>query len=96
MHTFAEVPEDLPSRFLPVLDAAETKGLDPQEMSEYITSMLSQSRIDASIRAAFDRGEAKGVAQGRAEVLNKAKEQFTKHLQEAGFAPELIEKLTSL
>ena len=96
MHTFAEVPEDLPSRFLPVLDAAETKGLDPQEMSEYITSMLSQSRIDASIRAAFDRGEAKGVAQGRAEGLNKAKEQFTKHLQEAGFAPELIEKLTSL
>ena len=62
--------------------------------------MLSQSRIDASIRAAFNRGEAKGVAQGRAqgreEGLNKAKEQFTKHLQEAGFAPELIEKLTSL
>ena len=92
MHTFADVPEDLPSRFLPVLDAAETKGLDPQEMNEYITSMLSQSRIDASIRAAFDRGEQKGIAEG----LNKAKEQFTKHLQEAGFAPELIEKLTSL
>ena len=88
MHTFADVPEDLPPRFLPVLDAAETKGLDPQEMNEYITSMLSQSRIDASIRAAFDRGEQKG--------LNKAKELFTKHLQEAGFAPELIEKLTSL
>ena len=100
MHTFADVPEDLPSRFRPVLDAAETKGLDPQEMNEYITSMLSQSRIDASIRAAFNRGEQKGIAQGRAqgreEGLNKAKEQFAKHLQEAGFAPELIEKLTSL
>ena len=96
MHTFADVPEDLPARFLPVLDAAETKGLDPQEMNEYITSMLSQSRIDASIRAAFNRGEEKGRIQGREEGLNNAKEKFAKHLQEAGFAPELIEKLTSL
>ena len=88
MHTFADVPEGLPSRFLPVLDAAETKGLDPQEMNEYITSMLSQSRIDASIRAAFDRGEQKGIAQGREEIARK--------MQAAGADPVFIKEMTGV
>ena len=88
MHTFAGVPEDLPSRFLPVLDAAETKGLDPQEMNEYITSMLSQSRIEAIKRAAFNNGEKKGMAEMSEEIARK--------MQAAGMAPELIKELTGV
>ncbi|MCR4565802.1 MAG: hypothetical protein K5651_06920 [Bacteroidales bacterium] len=84
MHTFADVPEDLPPRFLPVLDAAETKGLDPQEMNEYITSMLSQSRIDASIHAAFDRGEQKG------------REEIARKMQAAGADLSFIKEMTGV
>ena len=51
-------------------------------MNEYVTSMLSQSRIDASIRAAFTRGEQKGIAQGRIEGMNKAKEEIVRKMQE--------------
>jgi len=96
MHTFAGVPEDLPPRFRPVLDAAETKGLDPQQKNEYITSMLSQSRIEAIKRAAFNHGEKQGMAQGMAQGMNTAKEVFAKRLQEAGFSPEQIEELTAM
>ena len=88
MHTFAGVPEDLPSRFRPVLDAAETKGLDPQQMNEYITSMLSQSRINASHRAAFNNGEKKGMAEMSEEIARK--------LQEMGLSPEQIKQATGV
>ena len=82
------MPEDLPPRFLPVLNAAETKGLDLQQKNEYITSMLSQSRINATERAAFNRGEKQG--------MNTAKEVFAKRLQAAGFSPEQIEEFTGI
>ena len=78
----------LPLRFRPVLDAAETKGLDPQQKNEYITSMLSQSRINASLRAAYNDGEKKG--------MNSAKEMIAKRLQEAGFTPEQIKQATGV
>lgn len=54
--------------------------------------MLSQSRIEAIKRAAFNHGEKQGMAQG----MNTAKEVFAKRLQEAGFSPEQIEELTAL
>ena len=84
MHTFAGVPKDLPSRFRPVLDAAETKGLDPQQMNEYITSMLSQSRINASLRAAFSRGEAKG------------REEIARNMKEMGMSADVILQATGV
>ena len=96
MHTFAGVPEDLPPRFRPVLDAAETKGLDPQQMNEYITSMLSQSRINASLRAAFNHGEKQGMAQGMAQGRNDRSEEIARKMQEMGLSPEQIKQATGV
>jgi len=62
--------------------------------------MLSQSRIEAIKRAAFNHGEKqgmeKGMTQGMAQGMNTAKEVFAKRLEEAGFSPEQIEELTAL
>lgn len=57
--------------------------------------MLSQSRIDASIRVAFDRGEQKGIAKGLAEGEAKGREDD----QEEGInarSEEIARKMLSL
>ena len=46
--------------------------------------MLSQSRIDASIRAAFDRGEAKG------------QEEIARKMQAAGADSAFIKEMTGV
>ena len=54
--------------------------------------MLSQSRIDASIRAAFNRGEQKGISKG-----SKAKsEEIARKMQAAGADPAFIKEMTDV
>ena len=58
--------------------------------------MLSQSRINASLRAAFNHGEKQGMAQGMAQGRNDRSEEIARKMQEMGLSPEQIKQATGV
>lgn len=89
---FAEKPAWLDERFDPLLELARTRGLNDEELTKYLRSMVSEKEKDSIARAYLRRGREEGREEGAA-LRN---EEIAKAMLADGMSPELVAKYTGV
>lgn len=68
--TFTGVPEGFDPRLEPVMEAARSKRLTPEERLQYFRSMVSEEDKRDIAQAYLERGIEQGLEQGGESALN--------------------------
>lgn len=90
--TFTDVPEGLDPRLEPVMEAARSKRLTPEERLQYFRSMVSEEDKRDIAQAYLERGIEQGLEQGKAKGLKET----ARRMLARGLDLDVIADLTTL